>query len=345
MASYQYVYVMQNLTKVFPNGKELFKGITLSFLPGAKIGVLGVNGAGKSTTMNIITGYLASTDGSVTINGHDILEDAEAAKKNIGYLPELPPLYFDMTVKEYLAFAAELKKIPKAERKNQISRVCATTKLDAVQNRLIKNLSKGYRQRVGLAQALLGSPEILILDEPTVGLDPKQILEIRDLIKELGKEHTVILSSHILSEISAVCDYVLILSHGKLVASDTLENLTSLMQGQNSLIVTVKSSKEQLKEILRGITAVKEFHFMGDCEEEHCVKAEIKTDPSSDIRELLFYQLAEKNLPILAMSANAFLEDRRKSLESGMNGHISKPVDYDEVRRIIGEHLWAVRSH
>ena len=239
-------------------------------------GFLGPNGAGKSTTMNIITGYLASTDGSVTINGHDILEDAEAAKKNIGYLP-------------------------KAERKNQITRVCATTKLDAVQNRLIKNLSKGYRQRVGLAQALLGSPEILILDEPTVGLDPKQILEIRDLIKELGKEHTVILSSHILSEISAVCDYVLILSHGKLVASDTLENLTSLMQGQNSLIVTVKSSKEQLKEILRGITAVKEFHFMGDCEEEHCVKAEIKTDPSSDIRELLFYQLAEKNLPILAM--------------------------------------------
>ena len=264
-------------------------------------GFLGPNGAGKSTTMNIITGYLASTDGSVTINGHDILEDAEAAKKNIGYLPELPPLYLDMTVKEYLAFAAELKKIPKAERKNQITRVCATTKLDAVQNRLIKNLSKGYRQRVGLAQALLGSPEILILDEPTVGLDPKQILEIRDLIKELGKEHTVILSSHILSEISAVCDYVLILSHGKLVASDTLENLTSLMQGQNSLIVTVKSSKEQLKEILRGITAVKEFHFMGDCEEEHCVKAEIKIDPSSDIRELLFYQLAEKNLPILAM--------------------------------------------
>ena len=148
---------------------------------------------------------------------------------------------------------------------------------------------------------MLGSPEILILDEPTVGLDPKQINEIRDLIKELGKEHTVILSSHILSEISAVCDYVLILSHGKLVASDTLENLTSLMQGQNSLIVTVKSSKEQLKEILRGITAVKEFHFMDDCEEEHCVKAEIKTDPSSDIRELLFYQLAEKNLPILAM--------------------------------------------
>lgn len=193
-------------------------------------GFLGPNGAGKSTTMNMITGYLASTDGTVSINGHDILEDAEAARKSIGYLPELPPLYFDMTVEEYLVFAAELKKIAKADRKPEVNRVCAITKLDSVRGRLIKNLSKGYRQRVGLAQALLGSPEILILDEPTVGLDPKQILEIRDLIQELGKEHTVILSSHILSEISAVCDYVLILSHGKLVASDTLENLTSLMQ-------------------------------------------------------------------------------------------------------------------
>ena len=264
-------------------------------------GFLGPNGAGKSTTMNMITGYLASTDGTVSINGHDILEDAEAARKSIGYLPELPPLYFDMTVEEYLVFAAELKKIAKADRKPEVNRVCAITKLDSVRGRLIKNLSKGYRQRVGLAQALLGSPEILILDEPTVGLDPKQILEIRDLIQELGKEHTVILSSHILSEISAVCDYVLILSHGKLIASDTLENLTSLMQGQNSLIMTVKASKDALKEILQSITAIREYHFLDDCEEENCVKAEIKTDTSSDIRELLFYRLAEKNLPILGM--------------------------------------------
>lgn len=264
-------------------------------------GFLGPNGAGKSTTMNMITGYIASTEGTVVIDGHDILDEPEEAKKCIGYLPEQPPLYFDMTVLEYLKFVADLKKIPRDKKASMIEEIMDMVKITDMKNRLIKNLSKGYRQRVGLAQALLGSPEILILDEPTVGLDPKQILEIRDLIKELGKEHTVILSSHILSEISAVCDYVLILSHGKLVASDTLENLTSLMQGQNSLIVTVKSSKEQLKEILRGITAVKEFHFMGDCEEEHCVKAEIKTDPSSDIRELLFYQLAEKNLPILAM--------------------------------------------
>ena len=206
-----------------------------------------------------------------------------------------------MTVEEYLSFAAELKKIPKSERKAQTDRVCATAKLEQVRGRLIKNLSKGYRQRVGLAQALLGSPEILILDEPTAGLDPKQILEIRDLIQKLGEEHTVILSSHILSEISAVCDYVLILSHGKLVASDTLENLSSLMQGQNSLILTVKSSKDALKELLQSITAIQEYHFLEDCEEEGCVKAEIKTATSSDIRELLFYRLAEKNLPILGM--------------------------------------------
>ena len=291
---------VRNLTKKYGDHFAV-QDISFSLEKGKIYGLLGPNGAGKSTTMNIMTGYIAATSGEVIIEGHDIFKEAEEAKKHIGYLPEIPPLYMDMTVWEYLFTVADLKGVPKSERKSMIGDVMEKVMITNMKDRLIKNLSKGYRQRVGLAQALLGSPEILILDEPTVGLDPKQILEIRDLIKELGKEHTVILSSHILSEISAVCDYVLILSHGKLVASDTLENLTSLMQGQNSLIVTVKSSKEQLKEILRGITAVKEFHFMGDCEEEHCVKAEIKTDPSSDIRELLFYQLAEKNLPILAM--------------------------------------------
>lgn len=272
-------------------------------------GFLGPNGAGKSTTMNIITGYIASTDGTVTINGHDILEDPEAAKKNIGYLPELPPLYFDMTVEEYLLFAAELKKIPKKERASQLADICALTKVEEVRHRLIKNLSKGYRQRVGLAQALLGYPEILILDEPTVGLDPKQILEIRDLIKTLSKSHTVILSSHILSEVSAVCDYVLIISHGKLVASDTPDNLSKLMQGASSLLLTVKSSQEDLENLLNTIPAVQEFHFT-DCEEKDCVKAEIKTEPSADIRELLFYRLAEAGLPILGMQlVHLSLED------------------------------------
>lgn len=272
-------------------------------------GFLGSNGAGKSTTMNIITGYIASTDGTVTINGHDILEDPEAAKKNIGYLPELPPLYFDMTVEEYLLFAAELKKIPKKERASQLADICALTKVEEVRHRLIKNLSKGYRQRVGLAQALLGYPEILILDEPTVGLDPKQILEIRDLIKTLSKSHTIILSSHILSEVSAVCDYVLIISHGKLVASDTPDNLSKLMQGTSSLLLTVKSSQEDLENLLNTIPAVQEFHFT-DCEEKDCVKAEIKTEPSADIRELLFYRLAEAGLPILGMQlVHLSLED------------------------------------
>ena len=271
-------------------------------------GFLGPNGAGKSTTMNIITGYLASTDGSVTINGHDILEDAEAAKKNIGYLPELPPLYFDMTVKEYLAFAAELKKIPKAERKNQISRVSATTKLDAVQNRLIKNLSKGYRQRVGLAQALLGSPEILILDEPTVGLDPKQILEIRDLIKELGKEHTVILSSHILSEISAVCDYVLILSHGKLVASDTPDNLERLAAGSNSLLMKVKGEKDTIRKDLETIEGVTGVEMSYDSDEE-LWKTKVSIQENVDIREKVFYAMAKANCPIYEMQV------KRVSLE------------------------------
>ena len=184
-------------------------------------GFLGPNGAGKSTTMNIMTGYLGATEGEVLINGHNILEEPEAAKKCIGYLPEMPPLYTDMKVKEYLRFVAELKKIPKKERQEQIEKVMLMVKIMDVQDRLIKNLSKGYKQRVGLAQAILGFPEIIILDEPTVGLDPKQIIEIRELIRELAKEHTVILSSHILAEIQEVCDYIMIISKGKLVASDT----------------------------------------------------------------------------------------------------------------------------
>ena len=195
-------------------------------------GFLGPNGAGKSTTMNMITGYIASTEGEILIDGHNILEEPEEAKKKIGYLPEIPPLYVDMTVSEYLKFVAELKSIPKEKRSGNINEVMSTTKLQSVKDRLIKNLSKGYRQRVGLAQALLGYPEIIILDEPTVGLDPKQIIEIRDLIKSLGNKHTVILSSHILSEVSAVCDHVLIIDKGKLVASDTPENLSKVMAGQ-----------------------------------------------------------------------------------------------------------------
>jgi len=216
-------------------------------------GFLGPNGAGKSTTMNIMTGYLAATSGTVLINGHDIVKEPEAAKKCIGYLPELPPVYVDMTVREYLQFVAELKKVPKKEREDQILKVMAMTDILDMEKRLIKNLSKGYRQRVGLAQAILGFPQVIILDEPMVGLDPKQIIEIRDLIRELGENHTVILSSHILSEISAVCDHIMIISNGKLVASDSPEGLQKLMGDDKKLQMVIKGNAEDLEKIAAKI--------------------------------------------------------------------------------------------
>ena len=280
-------------------------------------GFLGPNGAGKSTTMNMITGYIASTEGKVMIDGHDILEEPEAAKKCIGYLPEMPPLYFDMTVLEYMKFAADLKKIPKAERKNQITRVCATTKLDAVQNRLIKNLSKGYRQRVGLAQAILGYPEVIILDEPTVGLDPKQIIEIRDLIKSLKKKHTVILSSHILSEVRAVCDYVLIISHGKLVASDTPDNLERLAAGSNSLLMKVKGEKDTIRKNLETIEGVTGVEMSCDTDEE-LWKTKVSIEENVDIREEVFYAMAKADCPIYEMQVKRVsLEDVFLELTEG----------------------------
>ena len=215
--------------------------LSLTVEPGKIYGFLGPNGAGKSTTMNIITGYLGATSGEVKINGHDIFKEPEEAKKCIGYLPEIPPLYVDMTVREYLDFVAELKKLEKSLRKRYVEEAMDTTGITDVGNRMIRNLSKGYRQRVGFAQAILGYPDIIILDEPTVGLDPKQIIEIRELIKKLGEKHTVILSSHILTEISAVCDHVFIISKGKLVASDATENLVSLISGVQEIEVTVRT--------------------------------------------------------------------------------------------------------
>lgn len=220
-------------------------------------GFLGPNGAGKSTTMNMMTGYLASTEGQILINGYDVAEDPMEARKCIGYLPEIPPLYPDMTVLEYLRFAAELKQVPKNERSTEIERVMDETRIKDMENRLIRHLSKGYKQRVGLAQALLGDPEVLILDEPMVGLDPKQIIEIRELIRGLGQKHTVILSSHILSEISSICDHVLIISNGKLVASDTPENLGSYMKHTDAMELQVRGSKEACEQAIELLKQVK----------------------------------------------------------------------------------------
>ena len=265
-------------------------------------GFLGPNGAGKSTTMNMITGYIASTEGTVTIDGHDILDEPEQAKKCIGYLPEMPPLYFDMTVLEYMNFVADLKKIPKDKKKSMIAEVMEMVKITDMKNRLIKNLSKGYRQRVGLAQAILGYPEVIILDEPTVGLDPKQIIEIRDLIKSLKEKHTVILSSHILSEVSAVCDYVLIISRGKLVASDTPENLGKLAEGSNTLNLTVKGEKDKIRTALGQIEGVKNV-TVADAKEEHAWNVTVSTNEDSDVREEVFFKMADAKCPILEMQS------------------------------------------
>ena len=271
-------------------------------------GFLGPNGAGKSTTMNMITGYIASTEGTVTIDGHDILDEPEQAKKCIGYLPEIPPLYFDMTVLEYMNFVADLKKIPKDKKKSMVAEVMEMVKITDMKNRLIKNLSKGYRQRVGLAQAILGYPEVIILDEPTVGLDPKQIIEIRDLIKSLKEKHTVILSSHILSEVSAVCDYVLIISHGKLVASDTPENLGKLAEGSNTLNLIVKGEKDKICTALGQIEGVKNV-TAADAKEEHAWNVNVSTNEDRDVREEVFFKMADAKCPILEM------QSRKVSLE------------------------------
>ena len=282
-------------------------------------GFLAPNGAGKSTTMNIITGYIASTEGTVSIDGHDILEEPEKAKKCIGYLPEQPPLYFDMTVLEYLKFAADLKKIPKDKKNEMIQEVMDTVKITDMKNRLIKNLSKGYRQRVGLAQAILGYPDVIILDEPTVGLDPKQIIEIRDLIKNLKKKHTVILSSHILSEVSAVCDYVLIISHGRLVASDTPDNLSKLAAGSNNLSLIVKGEKESIRQLLSEIPGVKTI-TVNSAENEKGWRVKLSTEESTDIREEVFYKMAENHYPILEMqSEKVSLEEIFLELTDGGN--------------------------
>ena len=219
-------------------------------------GFLGPNGAGKTTTMNMLTGYLAPTEGQIRIDGHDISEEPVEARRCIGYLPEIPPLYLDMTPLEYLRFAAELKGVAKEKRKSEVERVMEKTQIQDMQDRLIRHLSKGYRQRVGLAQALLGDPEVLILDEPMVGLDPKQIIEIRELIRSLGKKHTVILSSHILSEITSICDHVMIISHGKLAASDTPENLSHYMKNSDVCELKIRGSREacdQARELLKRV--------------------------------------------------------------------------------------------
>ena len=290
---------VMNLTKSYGNHIAV-NNLSFRVEKGQIYGFLGPNGAGKSTTMNIITGYLAASSGMVSINGHDVLKEPEEAKKHIGYLPELPPLYMDMTVWEYLKFVAELKKVAAKEQKAQIEEIMRQTGIYDMKHRLIKNLSKGYKQRVGLAQALIGYPEVIILDEPSVGLDPKQIIEMREFIRSLAEKHTVILSSHILSEVSAVCDHIMIISKGKLVASDSPENLQRLMGGSSELEINIRGEEAEIMEVLSTLEYVQ---CVDKCKEAEpgCVKVNIITDKGVDVREQVFYKLAKAELPIMSM--------------------------------------------
>lgn len=283
--------------------------ISFTVEDGCIYGLLGPNGAGKSTTMNILTGYLSASDGTVKIDGHDIVEDAAAAKACIGYLPEQPPLYQDMTVTEYLLFVAELKGVrKKTERRASVEKVCARTGLQGMEARLIRNLSKGYRQRVGIAAALLGSPKIIILDEPTVGLDPAQMIEIRSLIHDLGKTHTVILSSHILSEVQTVCDRVLIIAQGKLIAKGTPEELAGKLAAKGSISATAQGSREAVLAAAATVPGLSNLRVTAEKGGE--VSFTAVSEAGTDLRGALSLALARANCPVLNLSAESMsLED------------------------------------
>lgn len=308
---------VQNLTKQY-GAKKAVDNLSFTVNDGEILGFLGPNGAGKSTTMNILTGYISSTEGKALINGTDILDDPIAAKKNIGYLPEIPPLYLDMTVKDYLNFIYDLKKC-KLPRKAHLEDVCSLVMIGDVYNRIIRNLSKGYKQRVGLAQALIGNPPILILDEPTVGLDPKQIIEIRTLIKKLGKKHTVILSSHILPEIQAVCDRIIIINGGKIAADDTTENLTKNITADHRIIARIEGPREEILKAIRGISGV--VKVVADMEREKGVyEYEIETREDADIRRELFKRMVARNWVMLGLKTSEMtLEDIFLKITMGDN--------------------------
>lgn len=324
---------VEHLTKCYGDFMAV-SDLSFEIDEGHVYGFLGPNGAGKSTTMNIMTGCLSATEGHVRINGYDIFEEPERAKKTIGYLPEQPPLYMNETPAEYLKFVGEAKGLKGLELKKQIEDVAGQTKIDHVMDRLISNLSKGYRQRVGIAQALLGSPQVIILDEPTVGLDPIQIIEIRDLIKQLGENHTVILSSHILSEVQAICEKVLIISKGKLVAFDKPENLEKLLLASNGISFTVETAKEDIDKVLGGINQITEWNIK--TQEDGLTAVSVKTE-SENVRDIcreIFFAFSDRKEAILEMSSKkANLEDVFIELTEGDNQIFNNESKEGEVDR------------
>ncbi len=302
---------VKNLSKKYGSNIAL-DDVSFSVKSGEIAGFLGPNGAGKTTTMNIITGYLSSTSGTVTIDGFDILEQPTEAKKRIGYLPEVPPLYPDMTVNEYLSFIYELKGATQ-NKEGHFKEICDLTGISSVRGRLIKNLSKGYRQRVGIAQTLVGNPPVLILDEPTVGLDPKQIIEVRSLIKKLGKKHTVILSSHILSEVQAICDRIIVLNNGKLVADSTSQSLSDKLTDGHSLIVKAVGKASDIQAALNSVKTVKRCEKLSEKDGE--VEFSVTLSGVESARQDIFFAMAAKKLPIIEMKQREYsLEDIFMSL-------------------------------
>ena len=297
---------VRNLTKKYGNHLAV-NGISFDIKPGKIYGLLGPNGAGKSTTMNILTGCLAATSGEVKVDGHDIFAEPIEAKRHIGYLPEQPPVYGEMTPKEYLTFVAEAKGVPFEKSLRHVKEVMQLTQIYDVRNRLIRNLSKGYRQRVGIAQAMIGEPDVIILDEPTVGLDPAQIIEIRNLIRKLGRLKTVIISSHILAEISAVCDHVIIISHGNIVANDTLANLEASAVRNNALTLKIKGDRAGAEKIISSVSGIESAEYS---EKDGIINAAVTAKDGEDIREAVFNAFASAKMPILDMHTNeTTLED------------------------------------
>ena len=319
---------VRNLTKQYGQRKAI-DNISFSINAGEIVGFLGPNGAGKTTTMNIMTGFIAATSGDVTIDGIDVVAEPERAKANIGYLPDTPPVYLDMRVEEYLNFVADIKGVKRSQRKDMVKYVMAQVHIDDIPRRLIKNLSRGYRQRVGLAQAMIGNPKVIIMDEPTIGLDPKQIIEMRDVVKNLGKKHTVILSSHIMQEVSAVCDRMMIINRGKIVASGTPEALSdSITKGANRMQVRVKGDLQHVQNALKDYTVIKNVSANAGGE-PGTIDLVLAGDGGQDIREPIFRCMAKNNLPILLMkSTEMSLEEIFLSLTDSDRMGISAVTDF-----------------
>ena len=307
---------VKNITKKYGNFTAV-DNINFKIEEGEIIGLLGPNGAGKSTTMNMITGYIEPTEGEIVINGYDISKKPRKAKSQIGYMPEGVPLYSDLTVKEFVTYMAELKKVDRKTRKEKVEKIIEQTGLKDVEKKLTRNLSRGYKQRVSMAGALVGKPKILILDEPTVGLDPKQITEIRALIKELGKTHTVILSSHILSEVSQICNKVIIINKGKIVAVDTPENLEKKVANNNTTYVTVEDTENKMETIKETIPEIKEIKLIKE-NEDGTKQYALESDKDVDLRKIVFNEFAKENITIFEMKkADTTLEDAFMKLIEG----------------------------